>query len=516
MSAIISDQFRILNAKTFVNSIESEINTIYSFIGQPYATNPDVGIGRTDWSSGTNQGPIPLDTVEQENRIKEAIIALKKITSADIRLAIRKNIWKSGQIYEMYRHDYSIYNLSPQTSSSSLYEANYYVINENYRVYICLNNGTNTENPLGRQSLDQPDFIDLEPRPAGTSVDGYIWKYLFTITPSDILKFDTSNYIALPKSWGLTGTESSSIKNNAINGKIESVIVKYRGAGYPPSKSFSGIPILGDGRGGKVTIVTNSFGEVSEVFVTDGGYEYTKGIIKFEPGAPGVPLDLFANLGFLAQFDIIIPPKGGHGYDVYNELGAYRVLIYSRFETDLSNPDVIVGNDFATIGIINNPIVESSSNYVSALKGLKLIGGDSNYIPDEIITQTVGTGITAIGYVASWNNDSKILRYYQSVGSANSSVGYILNNFSSTIDVGGSLTIVNSSGVSLGIDTIFDGSVVPAINNGRAYILGSNYTSGISSSEYKAGSGDIIYIDNRQPILRSLNQKEDIKIILEF
>jgi hypothetical protein len=46
--------------------------------------------------------------------------------------------------------------------------------------------------------------------------------------------------------------------------------------------------------------------------------------------------------------------------------------------------------------------------------------------------------------------------------------------------------------------------------------LGSNYTSGISSSEYTEGSGDIIYIDNRQPIIRSLSQKEDIKIILEF
>ena len=511
MSAIISDQFRILNAQTFINSIVSGISTIYSFIGQPYATNPDVGIGRTDW----NFGPIPLDTVEQENRIKETIIALKKITSADVRLAIRKNIWKSGQIYEMYRHDYSIYNLSPQTNSSSLYESNYYIINENYRVYVCLNNGTNTENPLGRQSLDQPDFIDLEPRPAGTSGDGYIWKYLFTIKPSDILKFDTSNYIALPESWGLPGTESSSIKNNAISGKIESVIVKYKGAGYPQSKTYSGIPILGDGIGGKITIVTNSFGEVSEVFVTDGGYGYTKGIVRFEPGEPGVPLDLFASSGFLAEFDVIIPPKGGHGYNIYNELGSYRVLLYSRFETDSANPDVIVGNDFATVGIINNPIVQNQLNYVSALKGLKLVGGNATYVSDQIITQTIGTGVTAIGYVASWNNDTKILRYYQTVGSAKTSVGYVLNNFTSSLNIGGSLTIVNSSGTSLGIDTTFNGSTI-TINNGRTYSLGSNYTAGISSSEYEAGSGNIIYIDNRQPILRSLSQKEDIKIILEF
>jgi hypothetical protein len=313
----------------------------------------------------------------------------------------------------------------------------------------------------------------------------------------------------------LPGTESSSIKNNAISGKIESVIVKYKGAGYPQSKTYSGIPILGDGIGGKVTIVTNSFGEVSEAFVTDGGYGYTKGIIRFEPGAPGVPLDLFASSGYLAQFDVIIPPKGGHGYNVYNELGSYRVLLYSRFETDSANPDVIVGNDFATVGIINNPIVQNQLNYVSALKGLKLVGGNATYVPDQIITQNVGTGVTAIGYVASWNNDTKILRYYQTVGSAKTSVGYVLNDFSSSLNIGGSLTIVNPSGTSLGIGTTFNGSTI-TINNGRTYSLGSNYTAGISSSEYEAGSGNIIYIDNRQPILRSLSQKEDIKIILEF
>ena len=59
MPAIISDQFRILNAETFINSIENGNNSTYSFIGQPYATNPEVGIGKTDW----NFGPIPLDTI---------------------------------------------------------------------------------------------------------------------------------------------------------------------------------------------------------------------------------------------------------------------------------------------------------------------------------------------------------------------------------------------------------------------------------------------------------------------
>jgi hypothetical protein len=52
--------------------------------------------------------------------------------------------------------------------------------------------------------------------------------------------------------------------------------------------------------------------------------------------------------------------------------------------------------------------------------------------------------------------------------------------------------------------------------NNRTYQLGSNFISGISSSEYNKKSGEIIYIDNRRAIPRSSSQKEDIKIILEF
>jgi hypothetical protein len=42
----------------------------------------------------------------------------------------------------MYRDDYSILNPSPLTNASRLYDANYYVMNSDYRVYICIENGS--------------------------------------------------------------------------------------------------------------------------------------------------------------------------------------------------------------------------------------------------------------------------------------------------------------------------------------------------------------------------------------
>ena len=522
MPAIITENFRVMNAETFIQSFVSvgnTSNTYYTFIGQPNSLNPLAG-GTESWGLGYS----PTDGIEEQNRIKETILSMKKVTNQDVRRMIRKVEWTSGTTYEMYRHDYTIYNKTPITNQPSLYESNFYVINEDFRVYVCLQNGSDPENPTGRPSFDQPEFVDLEPRPAGTSGDGYIWKYLFTIKPSEIVKFDSIEFIPVPENWGNVG-ETISTKNNAIDGKIEIITIANRGIGYQPiSKSFTNIPILGDGVGGKATITVDSFGKVSEVFVTDGGSGYTNGIIKFQPGAPGVPLEL-TNNGTIAEFNVIIPPKGGHGFDIYKELGAYRVLVYSRYATDETNPDVILGNDFARVGIIKNPTVFGSTteklelNEVSALDSLKLSGiataNNETYPVDSLITQTIGAGQTAVGFVASWDSVTGVLKYYQPVGLATEGVNYQLNKFSSSPIAGGNFIInCSNSNASLSIDTNFTG--VSTVINNKTYQLGSTFVSGISSAEFNKKSGDIIYVDNRQPIPRSANQKEDIKIILEF
>ena len=530
MPAIISDQFRILNAENFTRNVSGAggSDVYYTFIGLPNALESSAG-GASNWTSDT---PAPTDGFREEIEIKESIIALKRITSQDVRLLVKKIEWIAGNTYEMYRHDYTIFNQTPVSERSNLYESDYYVINEDLRVYICLENGSDPENPKGRPSFDQPTFVDLEPRPAGTSGDGYIWKYLYTIKPSEIIKFDSIEYIPVPENWGQLG-ESIAIKNNAIDGKIEVVVIDNRGSNYQPiSTSFSNVPILGDGVGGKATVTIDSFGKVSEVFVTSGGRDYTYGTIQFFPGAPGSepngPLNKLSNTGIgnttLADFSVIIPPKGGHGYDINRELGSYRVLLYARFESIENNPDIIVGNDFARVGIIRNPTTVGSDvelldvSLVSGLKGLKLAGVTTNttYGVDSIIKQTVGLGSTAIGYVASWDSITGVLKYYQPTGLASSETGFKITPFTSNPDPGYNTVISGTSviGPTLGINTQFNG-ISTAINN-RTYQLGLDFVSGIASAEYNKKSGEIIYIDNRQPIPRSPSQKEDIKIVLEF
>ena len=129
MPAIISEQFRILNAETFVQSfvgVGSTVNKYYAFMGLPNSIEPKAG-GTATWATDT---PSPLDGFEEEYSIKESIIAMKKVTDKDVRRLVRKVKWVAGTTYEMYRHDYNIYNLTPITSQGSLYYSNYYIVNE--------------------------------------------------------------------------------------------------------------------------------------------------------------------------------------------------------------------------------------------------------------------------------------------------------------------------------------------------------------------------------------------------
>ena len=113
MPAIITDQLRVLSASNFLAGVSTSTNSYYSFIGLPNAT--DIA---SDWNTNT---PDPIDNFDNYNDIYDTLISAKKINDTDVVRVIKKISWSSGTIFEMYRHDYNINNLSPQTNSPSLY-----------------------------------------------------------------------------------------------------------------------------------------------------------------------------------------------------------------------------------------------------------------------------------------------------------------------------------------------------------------------------------------------------------
>ena len=215
MPAVITDQIRVLNATNFVSGISTTDNSYYVFIGLPNATSV-----ASDWNTST---PSPIDNFDEHDNIYDTLISAKKITSSDVLRVIKKITWTSGTIYEMYRPDYSINKLSPQTSSTSLYSTNFYVMNSDFRVYECIYNGALPSNSgAGVISLEEPTHTDLQPR---LESDGYIWKYLYTIKPSDIIKFDSAEYIPVPADWA-TNSDVADVRNAAVDGKIETVVIE--------------------------------------------------------------------------------------------------------------------------------------------------------------------------------------------------------------------------------------------------------------------------------------------------
>jgi hypothetical protein len=524
MSAIVTDQFRILNANNFINSVKDSTNSYYVFVGLPNPAPSTVGFGRTDnWDTNT---PNPTDNIDYLNHYGSTILFGKKVSSANIRRVIRKINWVSGQKYEMYRPDYSVVNLSPVTGSLRLYDANYYVINSDYRVYICIDNGSSGLNPTGNASQVEPTFTDLEP---ARSSDGYTWKYLYTISPSDIIKFDSTEYITLPNDWEFsTDSQISAIRDNgnsSINGnQIKKVYIQNPGLGYPATTDGPlNCDLVGDGSGGTVSVTIDTSSKITDVIVTSGGKDYTYALVDLTTGS---------NPGIYAELIPIIPPSKGHGFDLYKELGADKVLIYARF--DDSTKDFPVDTKFAQIGIIKNPTVydstgintsvytqsEFSSVYAMRFDG-SIIGSPS---VGDVIKQNV-TGGTAYGYVVSYDSDTKVLKYIQ-----DRSLYFGGGGYSSYVDFVGMSSFFNSNNTKLSFEsgksvsneagsfsaTIGSFTGISTTISNKIIGLGVSFQNGLANPEINNKSGDIIYIDNRSIIERNSRQKEDIKIILEF
>ena len=531
MPAIVTDQFRILNANNFVESVENTNNSYYVFIGlsNPTGAPTLAGYGRTsDWNT-SDSTPAPTDSFSYRAHSGDTMMFGKKVSSANIRRIIRRVDWTSGSRYEIYRDDYSASNQSPLTKANRLYDANYYVLNSDFKVYVCIDNGSTGDNLLGNISQDEPTFTDLEPSKAGNSGDGYVWKYLFTVSPSDIIKFDSTEYITVPNNWS-TSTDSQ-IRLVRENGnsdtnlnQLKHVYIENAGTGYANGLGQE-VDILGDGSGAKARVdVVN--GKITDVTVSAGGKGYTYGIVDLGT------LNSNVSATGRAKLIPIIPPGLGHGSDVYSELGTDKVIIYARF--DDSTKDFPIDTKFAQVGVVKNPtkvgtsIVYTDTTYsslqafkFSTVSGTPQVGEEIS----QVLTISPNVGKVATGFIASYDKETKVMKYFRDRSLHFNKTSYDHTDYTG-ISTTGRIYQFESSNTANDIEgktSSFSGSIsvnfsgITTNPTGNKLInLGTNFNAGLSESEINKGSGEIVYLDNRPEIVRNSRQKEDIKIILEF
>ena len=485
MPAIITSKFRRNNAQAVESSFGSSGNKYYLGIGKPSAfgtkTRPD---GRTE-NLGTDSTPItPADSVQQEYDTFDDLLAVKRITSSDVSFAAPRINWTSGTVYDYYRHDYgnritggtSIQ--SANSGATNLYDANFYVMNSNFQVYKCLdnnNNGQSTIEPTGENTL----ILETS--------DNYKWKYMYTLSASAQANFLSTDFMGV--------SSNSTVTNAAVDGAVNIVKIKTSGTGGT-NGTYTNIPMRGDGSNGQVSITIAS-GSVTAVSVTAAGTGYSYANIRVA--------DInVAGGGSLsgAELDCIIEPKGGHGFDPFEELGAFFVILNTSFEgaETANSGDFTTTNDFRRVALIRDPKSAGSAATVTTLRATRAVrfsGTPGTFQVDEKITQT-NTG--AVGKVVQFDSANKILFYTQT---RYSDEGVDANG--NKILFSGTDTINGATSSATGIPT----GVTETVNN-------VSLVSGHSLPEIDEDSGDVMYIENRAPVARSVDQTENVKLIIEF
>jgi hypothetical protein len=489
MPAIITNKFRINNAEQFSESFsEASPEVYYLGIGRPQAFATQTrGDLRTE-NQGTDSAAItPVDSVIEEFNTFDDLLAVKKITSADTSFVIPRRNWVTSTVYDFYRHDYGnriTGTTSIQTSNSgatTLFDATFYVLTTARNVYKCLDNNNNAASTF-------------EPTGTSTSVlttaDGYKWKYMYTLSATQQANFLSTDFMAVET--------NSTVSSAAVDGAINIVKIKSAGTGGV-NGTYTGIAVRGDGSSGTVTVVVSG-GSVTSVTITNAGTGYTIAYIRnadlVTAGATGLTG---------AEIDVIIPPKGGHGFDAVKQLGGFFVMLNVSLEgTESTNTgDFTAENDFRRIVLIRNPFSGGSAASSSTLRATKAVRFAASptpgtFVVDEEINQAT-TG--AVGKVVEYDSVNRILHYIQT-------------RFNDEgIDSNGNRTAFSGANVITGQTSGATGTPSAVASETSDQIT---FTNGYSNTELDRHKGDVLYIENRAPITRAADQTENIKLVIEF
>ena len=489
MPAIITNKFRINNAEQFSESFsEASPEVYYLGIGRPQAFATQTrGDLRTE-NQGTDSAAItPADSIIEEFNTFDDLLAVKKLSSSDVSFVIPRRNWVTSTVYDYYRHDYGnriTGTTSIQTANSgatTLFDATFYVLTTARNVYKCLDNNGNAASTV-------------EPTGTSTSVlttaDGYKWKYMYTLSATQQANFLSTDFMAVET--------NSTVSSAAIDGAINIVKIKSAGTGGT-NGTYTGIAVRGDGSSGTVSVVVSG-GSVTSVTITNAGTGYTIAYIRnadiVTAGATGLTG---------AEIDVIIPPKGGHGFDAVKQLGGFFVMLNASLEgTESTNTgDFTAENDFRRIILIRNPFSGGSAASATTLRATKAVRFAASPAPgtfttDEEINQAT-TG--AVGRVVEWDASNRILHYIQT-------------RFNDEgIDSNGNRTAFSGANVITGQTSGATGTPSAVASETSDQIT---FTNGYSDTELERHKGDVLYIENRAPITRAADQTENIKLVIEF
>jgi hypothetical protein len=458
MTAIVTSNFRVINAENFKEDVADAATSVY------------VGIGKSDvWSLTTSDTTdttpfTPVDALDALGEASQNMIGMKLIGAADVSHVVPRYTWASDVSYHAWDSD-----------DGSIFDKKFYILTSEFKAYKCIKAGGSVSTIQPTQTLTDPT----------AESDGYIWKYMYTISVADAEKFLTTSYMPVKTvslAYGSDAAAEAALSeadyaqylnqkaslNSSTAAGIERVEVTAGGT----YSSTPTVAITGDGTGATATAVMSGSGStqaVASITINNKGTNYTVANITFGSGD--------------AAARAVISPETGHGIQPIKELGAFFIGLNSQL-TGNENGDLTVGNDFRQVTIIRNPKIYgpgaiATAASLKALKALDFSAATTGYLIDELI---VGGTSGAQAYVVENDLATGKIYYHQ-----NSKTGY--KAFQNSEAVAGQ---TSSTSVTL------------------------KSSSALLTPEVHPGTGDIMFLENRNPINRTATQIEDIKVIIEF
>ena len=445
MAAIITSNFRLDNAKNFLAEIGTR--SVYLFVGRSEKwVNSTTGLG------DDSAIPTPKDRQTDIVDAYQKMIAMKKVGLSDVTSTLPRYSWIAGQTYAEY-----------DDQDETLSTKRFYVITDEFNVYKCLKagSGPSVVKPTGQS-------LTVDPRPSSLGgdekADGYLWKFMYTLTGNDVTRFLTSTFLPVRTLTTDDGTVQWNVQQAAVKGGIYRIKVTNGGTGYtsPPTVSIDG-----NGTAANATAVVSG-GVVTSIYITSIGANYNYAKVTINGGG-----------GNGATARAILSPGKGHGSDPVVELNSVYAMLNVRLTGADGSGDFIVDNDYRQLGLVIDPLDYGTTTIASATtksnsKSIVYSGANGSFLPDDIIVQS-SSGAQAV--VDSVDVANSTIRIHQ-----NESTGY------KSFTTGG---------------TIACGLVTATVAT-------------LNTPEVEPFSGKILYLENRAPVSRATDQTEDVKLVIEF
>ena len=440
MPAIITD--------TLKRDLLAEIKSDFDSAGSEYY----VGLGRSELWDDSDNVVTPVQSARTIDLFRRSLQGVKKIQ--DVSYIVPRYNWSSGTIYSAYDDNFSAY---PSNA--------YYVKTDANQIYICLQQGKNATGAAVTSTIEPTGTLTTP----FTTADGYVWKFLYSITALKANRFLSANFQhveLLDSASNPLETLQINVQNAAISGEIVGLAVTGGGTGYSGTPT---VTITGDGDSAQAT-ATISGGAVVKLEMTNRGSGYSFANVSFSTGA--------------ASARAILSTPGGIGKDPRNDLRSNALMFNGRPDAD-ENGTLLINQDFRQVGLIRNPRITATdsdftANAGSTLRKLTFQGGATAFTNDTFV---VGATSGAKGHVTSADSAAGVF-YHQTETS-----GF------KVFQAGESLTAQNALGATVTGTATLDSDQPATINR---------------------YSGEVLYVDNRSAVTRSAGELQDIKIIVQL